>query len=83
MQQHDFTLFADFFLFYLQDEGQESILDDVWTPEAEQRMLATDTGTIGVRTTRNMDVPVTVIVGDAEPITDLAEWDRSTSAAWT
>ncbi|WP_346320881.1 hypothetical protein [Chitinophaga sp. YIM B06452] len=60
-------LFADYFQFYIQDENAEGDLSDKWTEEATQRLLAVAEGTIGIGTVRNMDVPVTVKVFDAEP----------------
>lgn len=60
-------LFADYFQFYIQDENAEGNLSDKWTEETAQRMLAITEGTIGIGTVRNMDVPVTIKIFDAEP----------------
>jgi hypothetical protein len=60
-------LFADYFQFYIQDEKAEGNLADSWTEEADKMLLATTDGTIGVGTSRNMDVPVTIQIFDAEP----------------
>ena len=76
MQQFEYTLFADYFQFYLQDENAEGDLSDSWTPEAVDRFLAVAPGTIGVGTVRNMNVPVVVEVIDRQPDADLSAWDH-------
>lgn len=75
------TLFADYFQFYLQDESADGNLSDSWTEEATNRLLAVASGTIGVGTVRNMDVPVTVEVLQTEPPLDLAPWDHMTECS--
>ena len=42
-----YTLFADYFQFYLQDETVEGDLSDAWTQETVENLLATAPGTIG------------------------------------
>ncbi len=81
MSTIELTLFADYFQFYLQDESAEEGLADSWTEEATNRLLAVASGTIGVGTVRNMDVPVTIEVLDAEPILDAARWDHITQCS--
>lgn len=76
-----YELFADYFQFYLQDEKADGDLSDSWTQEAVDRLLAVAPGTIGVGTVRNMDVPVTVELCDAEPESDLEAWDQVTECA--
>lgn len=60
-------LFADYFQFYIQDEEVEGNLSDSWTDHANRILLATTTGTIGVGTVRNMDVPVTLKLFETQP----------------
>ncbi len=60
-------LFADYFQFYLEDEKNGSSLEDSWTDEAVNRLLATAKCTIGVGTVRNMEVPVKINFYDSEP----------------
>lgn len=60
-------LFADYFQFYIQDEGAEGDLSARWTTEAVDRLLAIADGTIGIGTVRNLTVPVTVKIFDSEP----------------
>ncbi|SEL81534.1 hypothetical protein [Rhodococcus maanshanensis] len=78
---HRYELFADYFQFYLQDEATDGDLSDAWTDEAVARMLAVGDGAVGVGTARNMDVPVTVELLDAEPALDLADWDHATECS--
>jgi hypothetical protein len=68
MSVHNFNLFADYHQFYLQDENSDSSLEDSWTPEATDRLLAVAPGVIGVGTMRNMTVPVSVEVRDTAPV---------------
>jgi hypothetical protein len=77
MQEHRFTLFADYSQFYLQDEEADGDLSDRWTEQAVKDLLALAPGTIGVGTARNMDVPVIVAVHPARPaFEDAACWDQ-------
>jgi hypothetical protein len=71
-----YTLFADYFQFYLQDEGADGNLGDAWTDTAVNDLLALAPGTIGVGTVRNMDVPVEIEVLNGPPQNDLAQWDH-------
>ena len=75
-QKHSFTLFADYYQFYLQDEAVAGDLSDAWTPDAVDRLLALAPGVIGVGTVRNMDVPVEVEILSGPPDEDLTTWDR-------
>ena len=58
MRRFEYTLFADYFQFYLQDESAGGDLSNSWTQEAVDRLLAVAPGTLGVGTVRNMNVPV-------------------------
>jgi|ERR1051325_1809695 hypothetical protein len=71
-----YTLFADYFQFYLQDEGADGNLGDAWTDTAVNDLLALAPGTIGVGTVRNMDVPVEIEIVNGPPQNDLAQWDH-------
>ncbi len=75
-QKFSFTLFADYFQFYLQDEKANGDLSGNWNDEATERLLAVGTGVIGIGTARNMNVPVEVEISDDEPDDDLSEWDQ-------
>ena len=63
-------LFADYFQFYLQDEGAESDNGNSWTDEAVEQLLDVSPGIINVGTVRNMDVSVSVEVLEAAPPVD-------------
>lgn len=66
----EFRLSADYHQFYVQDEWSNPALEDVWSEEATNRMLATESGWIGVGTARETTVPVTVVVADDAPALD-------------
>jgi len=71
-----FTLFADYFQFYLQDEAVDNNLSDAWTEEAVARLLAVAPGTVGVGTVRNMNVPVTLEILESAPPVDVTTYDH-------
>ncbi len=71
-----FTLFADYFQFYLQDEAATGNLSGAWTETAVERLVAVAPGTIGVGTVRNMNVPVNVELLERAPDTKLESWDH-------
>jgi hypothetical protein len=75
-RRFEFRLFADYFQFYLQDEGAELDLSESWSEEAVGRLLAIAPGTIGIGTVRNMNVPVVVEVAENAPEDDASEWDQ-------
>ena len=60
MQSFALTLFADYQLFYIQDEAADGDLSDSWDAAAGARLLALAPGTIGIGTARIAEVPVTV-----------------------
>ena len=76
MATHRFSLFADYFQFYLSDEQLQGDLSDAWTDEAVAQLLALAPGVVGVGTARNLDVPVEIELVDGPPDNDLAGWDR-------
>ena len=80
-RRFEFNIFADYFQFYLQDEGAGGDLSESWTPDAVDRLLAIAPGTIGVGTVRNVHVPVVVEIAEGEPHEDLTEWDHVTQCS--
>jgi hypothetical protein len=88
--QYRFELFADYHLFYLQDEHSPGDLSTSWTRQAVRDRLALAPGVIGIGTARPMTVPVRLEVHETVPPLDsLDAWIRSTSvvsacrrAAW-
>jgi hypothetical protein len=68
---HEYTVFADYFQFYIQDDDMTLGLDgSEWTPDAMYARVAISSGVIGVGTARNLDVPVVVRIHDAAPPID-------------
>jgi len=65
--EYHLTVFADYFQFYLQDEGaSEDVSQNIWVGDA-----------VHIGTARNMSVPVTIIVADAAPRDDdFGIWDH-------
>ena len=80
MTEHSFTLFADYFQFYLQDEHYDDEPDLDYDEAATTRILVEDTR-LTVLTARNMDVPVTVAITDTAPPCDLSQWDHVIEAS--
>jgi len=76
MSSYRYTLFADYFQLYLQDEKVDGNLSDAWTEQAVQDLLAIAPGTIGVGTVRNMDVPVEVELLQSTPSESFDAWDQ-------
>src|SRR5688572_10494430 len=76
MSSYRYTLFADYFQFYLQDEKVDGNLSDAWTEQAVRDLLATAPGTIGVGTVRDMDVPVEVELLQSAPSESFDRWDQ-------
>ncbi|MGQ0543280.1 MAG: hypothetical protein ACT4O9_15765 [Blastocatellia bacterium] len=69
-------LFADYFQFYLQDDDiSKGNLEDAWTKEAVDRLLAADQFVVGIGTVRNMDVPVRITVTKADLDIDFDKYD--------
>src|SRR5450432_2054901 len=75
-RRFEFTLFADYFQFYLQDEPVEGDLSESWPQEAVDRLLAIAPGKIGVGTVRNMNVPVVIEIAEFAPDENLSQWDQ-------
>ncbi len=73
---YTYQIFADYFQFYLQDEAAIGDLADSWGDEAVERLLAVAPGVVGVGTVRNMKVPVTLEVLNAEPSLHIEDYDQ-------
>jgi hypothetical protein len=71
----ELSIFADYFQFYLQDEGVHEDWGAFWTDETLERMLAVGDCSIGIATMRNMSVPVAIAVHDDAPEADFHEWE--------
>ncbi|MDA8448612.1 hypothetical protein M5C97_05180 [Acidovorax sp. NCPPB 3859] len=81
MQIHHLRLLADYHQFILQDEAADGDLSGAWDEAAVQRMLAVAPGIVGCGTARNMQVPVTLELWDAEPSTDVERFDHVVEAS--
>lgn len=51
-------------------------LSGAWTDETVKRLLAVASGTVGIGTVRNVDVPVTIAVLEREPALDADKLDQ-------
>ena len=76
MSEQKFSIFADYFQFYLQDDATEDVPDlDGYDAAQTTRVIVQENG-FTVLTARNMDVPVTVVVADGAPDYDADTWDH-------
>lgn len=78
---HQFTIFADYFQFVVQDERSEDDFAAIWSPAALDMALAVGKSAICPGTLRNVDVPVEIQVLDSEPKIDLATVDHAAEAS--
>lgn len=76
MKKYNFNLFADYFQFYIQDEQADCDLSEVWNDESTKNMVALAPGLIGIGTTKNIGVPVEIIISDNKPENNPDEYDR-------
>ena len=74
MQQQSFRLFADYFQFYLWDEGVGPDAPIEWDDADLQRRIKVAPHIVVVCPVRNMEVPVEIQVHDAEPPYDANRW---------
>jgi hypothetical protein len=80
MPSFELSLYADYFQFYIQDEGAEGDLSEAWTEEASDRLVAAASGTLGIGTAQTDFVPVIVDILEREPNDDSVEWDHVVEA---
>ena len=76
MRRYELTLFADYHQFHIQDEKVDGDLSDAWTDAAVGRLLAVAPGTVGIRTVRNVEVPVTISLLEREPALEADKFDQ-------
>lgn len=75
MSRFVFSIFADYFQFYLQDDAaplDEVNFAEAWTEEAFERQLAATPCAIAIGTSRNMTVPVVLEIEASPPEDDPA-----------
>jgi len=65
---HRLEIFADYFQFYLQDECSSGDLSAAWDQQSVDRKLAVSSGVVGIRTVRNVTVPVELEILESEPL---------------
>ncbi len=74
--EYRFELFADYFQFYLEDEGVSLDMELMWDDDQLNQLLAVHPGLIAVGTARNMTVPVRVEIREGSPEIELKKWDK-------
>jgi hypothetical protein len=62
VEEYNIELFADYFQFYLEDEGSQPDTSNIWSEEHVNQLLAVYPGMIAVGTARNMTVPVRIVL---------------------
>jgi hypothetical protein len=80
---YNLTLFADYFQFYIGDDGAtwDTSSERFWDQEAVDRLLAVAPGMLGIGTVRNMHVPVSLEIHGRKPDDDSSEWDHIVEAS--
>jgi len=76
-----FTVFADYFQFIVQDEKSEDDFATIWSNEALDMALAVGKSAVCPGTLRNVDVPIEVQIFDSEPQVDLEAVDHAVEAS--
>lgn len=80
-QEINVQVFADYFQFILEDESLRGSLEESWGEQAYVDRIAVGLGAIGVRTERNLLVPVTISRSDSEPQDNQDAWDHIAEAS--
>jgi hypothetical protein len=76
VQKQVLSVFADYFQFYLWDEGVSPEAPTDWTDIDVNRRLKAAPNVVVVSPVRNMRVPVEVEIHAAEPAYDALGWDH-------
>ncbi len=76
MQKQSFSVFADYYQFYLWDEEASPEPPINWTDEDVARRLKAEANVVAVCPVRNMTVPVEMEIHETEPAYDAAAWDH-------
>jgi hypothetical protein len=72
-----FTVFADYFQFIVQDENAEDDFAAIWTDEALVAQTAFGMSAVCAGTLRNVEVPVEIVVAEADPRISLEVVDHA------
>jgi len=81
MISRSLSLFADYFQFYLWDSGANRKAPEHYAPPDLERRIKTGPNVVAILTARNMTIPVTIEIVDAEPALDTAGWDHVAEAS--
>jgi hypothetical protein len=76
-----YEIFADYFQFYLRDEGEQPHAPTDYTDEDIKRRIKVAPFVIVIQPARNMTVPVAVEVADASPTLVFDSWDHIAEAS--
>ncbi|HSI50205.1 MAG TPA: hypothetical protein VLA61_18180 [Ideonella sp.] len=76
-ETHAFIVFADYFQFVVQDEDSEDDFATIWTPEALACQTAFGKSAVCPGTLRNVDVPIEIVMVDADPEIPLGTVDHA------
>jgi hypothetical protein len=79
--KYEFSIFADYFQFYLEDETTQTDTSVIWTEQAFNDFMAIAPGFVAISTVRNMDVPVEIEVFDSELPENLEQWNHITECS--
>jgi hypothetical protein len=74
---HQFTVFADYFQFIIQDEASQDDFGAIWTPAALAMGTAFGASAVCPGTLRNVDVKVEISIYEMEPLVDLSVFDHA------
>ena len=80
MENCHFDIFADYFQFYIADDGYDELPRVKWSVQCIKDKMEMVPGLINIGTARNMTVPVEVEVRECEPREDFDKWDHIAEA---
>lgn len=81
LQQRAVKVFADYCQFYIWDGGMAPQAPEEYGPEDVRRRMKTGPHVVVVQTASNVTVAVEVEVHDAEPATNISDWDHVVEAS--
>lgn len=76
-----YEVFADYFQFYLWDEGKRPDAPTNYTEEDTKRRIKAGPFVVVIQPARNMTVPVEIEVADTPPTLAFAKWDHVAEAS--
>jgi hypothetical protein len=81
MVRRQYSIFADYFQFYLWDAGAMPEPPTDYAEADLHNRIKAGPFVVAIQPVRNMDVPVTLDIADAAPALDLAAWDHVAEAS--